>query len=236
MKSPEEIRAHVEQVARARAAAQAPSGAAAAKRELAGALRTLLEELSATAAPETELRELAARVRDAARAFAAAGHAPQAAERREGLYAGMESFHDRGPLVGLSNPIAPPLDLRLDLEANVVRGRATFGAPHEGAPGLLHGGLLAAAIDEVLGMTTSFSGSPGMTRELTVRYERPTPIHVELLFTGRLDRADGRRLHVSCEVEANGSRTATAHGLFIQVGGEKFAELAKAKKQRGARG
>jgi acyl-coenzyme A thioesterase PaaI-like protein len=235
MKSPEEIRAHVEQVARARLAAQAPSGRSAAKRELADALRALLEELNATAAPEAELRALAAQVRSAAQAFAAAGHAPPDSERPGSLYAGMESFHDRGPLVGLSNPIAPPLDLQLDLAAQVVRGTATFGAAHEGAPGVLHGGLLAAAIDEVLGMTTSFSGDPGMTRELTVRYERPTPIHVPLHFTGRLDRADGRRLHVSCEVEASGVRTATAHGLFIQVGGEKFAELSRAKQQRGAR-
>ncbi len=146
----------------------------------------------------------------------------------------MENFHDRGPVVGLANPIAPPLDLRIDLEANVVRGVATFGAAHEGAPGLLHGGLLAAAIDEVLGMTTSFSGNPGMTRELTVRYERPTPIHVPLHFTGRLDRVDGRKLYVSGEVEANGVRTATAHGVFTQVDGAKFAEFAKAKQSRGA--
>jgi acyl-coenzyme A thioesterase PaaI-like protein len=234
MKSRDEIRAHVEQVARARESSRALGGAWSAKRELADALRALLEELNATAAPDAELRALAARVRDAARSFAAAGHAQVDAERRDGLYAGMESFHERGPLVGLANPIAPPLDLRLDLEASVVRGVATFGAAHEGAPGLLHGGLLAAAIDEVLGMATSFSGSPGMTRELTVRYERPTPIHAPLHFTGRLDRAEGRRLHVSCEVEANGVRTATAHGVFIQVGGEKFAELARAKRQRGA--
>ena len=235
MTSPEKIRAHVEEVARARERARLAAGAWPATRELADALRAMLEELNATAAPDAELRALAAQVRSAAHAFAAAGHARPDAERQDGLYAGMESFHDRGPLVGLANPIAPPLDLHLDLAANVVRGTATFGAAHEGAPGLLHGGLLAAAIDEVLGMTTSFSGSPGMTRELTVRYERPTPIHVALHFTGRLDRAEGRKLHVSCEVEANGARTATAHGLFIQVDGEKFAEFAQAKKRRGAR-
>jgi acyl-coenzyme A thioesterase PaaI-like protein len=235
MKSPGEIRAHVEQVARARESAREPGGAWPAKRELADALRALLEELNATAAPEAALRELAAQVRDAARAFAAAVPAQLEHERRDGLFAGMESFHDRGPLVGLANPIAPPLDIRLDLEANVVRGRATFGAAHEGAPGLLHGGLLAAAVDEVLGVATSFSGDPGMTRELTVRYERPTPIHAELHFTGRLDRVEGRKLHVSCEVQVNGVRSATATGVFIQVGGEKFAELARAKKQRGTR-
>jgi acyl-coenzyme A thioesterase PaaI-like protein len=232
MRSTDETREHLERVAHARERSRGAEGPWPAKRELADALRALLEELNATAAPDAEIRSLAATVRAAARSFAAAGHAlPDA--RADGLYAGMESFHDRGPLVGLANPIAPPLDLRIDLDANVVRGTARFGAAHEGAPGLLHGGLLAAAIDEVLGVATSFAGAPGMTRELTVRYERPTPIHTELLFTGRLDRADGRKLHVLCEVEANGIRTATAHGLFIQVGGEKFAELAKAKKQRG---
>jgi acyl-coenzyme A thioesterase PaaI-like protein len=229
----DEIHAHLVQVAHARERSRSAGGPWPAKRELADALRALLEELNATAAPEAEIRALAKAVRDAARSFAMAGHAQPDAARADGLYAGMESFHDRGPLVGLANPIAPPLDLRIDLEADVVRGTATFGAPHEGAPGLLHGGLLAAAIDEVLGVATSFAGAPGMTRELTVRYERPTPIHTQLHFTGKLDRADGRKLHVSCEVEANGVRTATAHGLFIQVGGEKFAEFAKAKKQRG---
>jgi acyl-coenzyme A thioesterase PaaI-like protein len=233
MKTPDEIRAHVAEVAQARERARAAGGAWPAKRELADALRALLEQLPATAAPEPALRALAAQVASAARDFAAAGSAGADA-RRDGLYAGMENFHDRGPLVGLANPIAPPLDLRIDLEAGVVRGVATFGAAHEGAPGLLHGGLLAAAFDEVLGMATSFAGNPGMTRELSVRYERPTPIHVPLHFTGRLDRTDGRRLHLSCDVEANGLRTATAHGLFIQVDGAKFAELAKAKKKRGA--
>jgi acyl-coenzyme A thioesterase PaaI-like protein len=233
--SPDEIRAHLEQLAAAREASlRAGGGTWPAKRELAGALRALLEEMPASAVGEPELRALAASVREAAARFAAAGHVsgPVEGARGDGLYDGMESFHDRGPIVGLANPIAPPLTLRLDLAANVVRGTATFGAAHEGAPGLLHGGLLAAAFDELLGYATSFSGSPGMTRELTVRYERPTPIHVELHFTGRLERVDGRRLRVSAEVEAKGTRTATAHGLFIQVGGEKFSELARAKRGR----
>lgn len=227
------IRTHLERVAEARESARAAGGTWPAKRELAAALRALLEELPTSAIGESELRGLAARVRQAAHAFAAAGRAPLDRERRDGLYAGMESFHERGPLVGLANPLAPPLDLRLDLEENVVRGRATFGAAHEGAPGLLHGGLLAAAFDELLGYATSFSGNPGMTRELTVRYLRPTPIHVELRFIGRLDRQEGRRLFVSAECEANGERTATAHGVFTQVGGEKFAEFDRAKRKRG---
>jgi acyl-coenzyme A thioesterase PaaI-like protein len=231
--TPDEIRAHLERIVAARENVRAASGTWPAKRDLASALRGLLAEISATAANESELRALAAQVREATRAFQAAGHAQLDLARRDGMYVGMENFHDRGPIVGLANPMAAPLDLRLDLDANVVRGRATYGAAHEGAPGLLHGGILAAAFDELLGYATSFSGHPGMTRELTVRYERPTPLHVELVFTGRLERSEGRKLFVSAECEANGVRTSTALGVFIQVGGEKFAELARSKRPPG---
>jgi acyl-coenzyme A thioesterase PaaI-like protein len=170
-------------------------------------------------------------LRGAVAGLAAAGRAP-ASERPASLYAGMENFQDTGPVVGLSNPIAPPLEAQVDPEAGVVRGRARFSAAYEGAPGLLHGGILAAAFDELLGLATVFSGGAGMTRDLHVRYLRPTPIEVELAFVGRLDRVDGRRLFVSAEVEASGVRTAEASGVFIAVGGEKFEQLARARRDQ----
>jgi hypothetical protein len=57
---------------------------------------------------------------------------------------------------------------------------------------------------------------------------------VELVFTGRLDRQQGRRLFVSAEVCADGVRTAEASGVFIAVGGEKFEEFARVRREREA--
>jgi acyl-coenzyme A thioesterase PaaI-like protein len=148
------------------------------------------------------------------------------------LFPGMEHFLDTGPLVGLSNPVAPPLELRIDVSAGVVRGRGRFGTAYEGAPGILHGGFLAAAFDEILGMATVFSGGPGMTRELNVHFLRPTPIDVDLEFVGRLDRAEGRRLFVSAEVVAGGVRTAHASGVFTAVDGERFEAFDQARRER----
>jgi acyl-coenzyme A thioesterase PaaI-like protein len=228
---PERNEQHAKRVARMREAAAGAEGPWAAKRQLADALRELLARLPAGAVAEQDLRALLPALRAAAERLAAAGP-PPASERPASLYAGMEDFQDTGPLVGLSNPIAPPLEARVEPEAGVVRGRARFSAAYEGAPGLLHGGILAAAFDELLGMATVFSGSAGMTRDLHVRYLRPTPIDVELAFVGRLDRVDGRRLFVSAEVEANGVRTAEASGVFIRVGGEKFEQLARERSKR----
>jgi acyl-coenzyme A thioesterase PaaI-like protein len=223
---------HAERVARARAAVREPSGAWAAKRDLAAALRELIAQLPRTAAPEAAIRELEPAVREAAARFAAAGRVQPMEGDRGPLYAGMEHFHDRGPLVGFSNPLAPPLELAIDVEVRVVRGRGRFGPAYEGAPGIVHGGFVAAALDEILGMATVFSGGPGMTRELSVRYLLPTPVDVELEFTGRFERAEGRRLLVSAEVEAAGARTAEASGIFIAVGDEKFEALDRARRER----
>ncbi len=225
---------HAERVARARDAVREAGGAHGdweAKRRLAAALRELLAALPHSAAGASELEALIPALEAATLRFRAAGRAAPASEGGP-LYAGMENFHDTGPVVGLSNPIAPPLEFRIDSEAGVVNGGGVFGAAYEGAPGLLHGGFLSAAFDELLGLATVFSGEPGMTRELTVRYLRPTPIDVALRFTGRLDRREGRRLYVSAEVEADGVRTAEAHGLFIAVGGAKFDQLLAAKEAR----
>jgi acyl-coenzyme A thioesterase PaaI-like protein len=221
---------YVERVSRSRVAAVA-EGPWAARRELAGVLRGLLAHLPSSAIDDAELAHLLPALREAAERVAAAGRA-QASERPATSYSGMENFHDTGPIMGLSNPIAPPLEASLDVEAGVVRARACFSPAYEGAPGLLHGGILAAAFDELLGIATAFSGGPGMTRDLHVRYLRPTPIGVELSFTARLDRAEGRRLHLSADVEARGIRTAEASGLFTAVGGDQFERFARARREK----
>jgi acyl-coenzyme A thioesterase PaaI-like protein len=143
---------------------------------------------------------------------------------------GMEDFMDRSPIVGLSNPMAPPVELTPDFAARVVRGRVTFTAQYEGAPGVVHGGYVAAALDEALGMATIFSGEPGMTGELTVRYRRPTLLGVPLVLEASFLRSEGRRIYCTGEVRDGDTVTAECDGLFIRVNRSKFEELQRAKK------
>jgi acyl-coenzyme A thioesterase PaaI-like protein len=78
---------------------------------------------------------------------------------------------------------------------------------HEGPPGLAHGGVLAAALDEVLGYLAWMLREPTVTARLDTRFRRPVPtgfpVHIaaECLgvsgrkvfgrATGRLGRPDG---------------------------------------------
>lgn len=193
-----------------------PDAAQRAARRLAGELRAVTALLLETAAPAALLEELAdgaARLRE--RLAAAPGGRVRRRYRSEVGEQTEPVFLDLSPLIGLANPVAPPLQLTLDGEA--VRGVCVFGRAYEGPPGNVHGGFIAAAFDEVLGATQSLTERPGMTGRLTVRYRRPVPLQREVVFTGRLSRVEGRKILTEATLTVDGVLHAEAEGLFVSV-------------------
>ncbi len=211
---------------------QAP-GTWPAKRILADSIRQLMDCLCATDAPEEELLAIAAQVQESAERFQDQPRMTQLPGVAEGsLAGGMEMFMDRSPVVGRSNPLAPPVALDPDHEAKIVRGEVYFGRAYEGAPGCVHGGYVAATFDEALGLACVFSGVPGMTGEITVRYLKPTPLEVPLRLEARFDRQDGRKIYNSGELYAGDLRVAESSGVFISIQPEKFEALRQAQIER----
>ena len=209
-----------------------------AKRELAAAVRGLVGCICATGAGEEDLYAAATALRAIAARFAAKpvmsdqpGVVEMALSDNETV-SGMENFHDRSPVIGRSNPIAPPLQFVPDLERGLVTGTGCFGNAYEGAPGCVHGGFVAAALDELLGMACIFSGNPGMTGTLEIRYRSPTPARQELRLEGRLDRVDGRRLYTSGALWAGDVCCAEATGIFISIDRRKFELLNEERRRR----
>ena len=133
------------------------------------------------------------------------------------------AFLDYSPIIGLANPVALPLTLRF--VGDHVEGTSTFAAAYEGPPGHVHGGSIAAAFDEVLGMVQTFSGTPGMTGRLSISDRSPTPLDTPLRWEGTMDRVDGRKIYTSGRVfNANtGTLLAEAEGLFISIDFARFA-------------
>lgn len=139
------------------------------------------------------------------------------------------AFFDHSPLIGLANPLSPPVTLAQD--GDRVRGTVTFGSAYEGPPGCVHGGFVAAVFDELLGATQSMSGTQGMTAHLGIDYRRPTPLHVPLELEGWLDRRDGRKIWARGSLRAAGESTvlAEAEALFIAFDPGRFRELLEAR-------
>ncbi|HSP05064.1 MAG TPA: PaaI family thioesterase [Acidimicrobiales bacterium] len=143
-------------------------------------------------------------------------------------------FFDHSPMLGVANPIAPPIVLR-GIDERTMEGAATFGPAYEGPPGCVHGGYIAAAFDEVLGAVQSLSGQPGMTGTLIVRYRSPTPLHEPLRFTGRFEGVEGRKILTTGTLHAGDRLCAEAEGIFISVDFGRMAELRSRRAEQQAR-
>jgi acyl-coenzyme A thioesterase PaaI-like protein len=89
---------------------------------------------------------------------------------------------------------------------------------HGGAPGLAHGGAVATACDDMFGFVLYLVGEAGVTRNLQVDYLTPTVLGRSYRIAARLDRREGRNLHMSAEGTGPDGRVAfTASALFIVV-------------------
>lgn len=133
----------------------------------------------------------------------------------------------RSPIVGEASPLSPRLDWEIVTREDgtpAVEARGTFGAAYEGPPSFVHGGWVACAFDEVLGIANIASGNPGMTARLTVHYRRPTPLFRELRLRAWVERVEGRRIMSRAEMFDGDTLTAEAAGLFVQPRPELAAQ------------
>jgi len=124
------------------------------------------------------------------------------------------SYRSHMSLVGgLSHPIAP--QLHMDVQADGGSGAVVVSRLFQGGPGLCHGGVVALLVDHAMGCVANRVDRPAMTVRLTLRYRRPTPIEVPLTVTVRLDRIEGRQLHLSATVATPDEVTVEADGVFL---------------------
>ncbi|HET6664585.1 MAG TPA: PaaI family thioesterase [Acidimicrobiales bacterium] len=206
-------------------------------RDLADAVRDLIHRMVATAAPvevfagvAASLREVAARFEPYPKEYLYHGVRESGLADAGSVGSDYEGPFDLSPVMGRANPLAPPL--KLQVLDDRVAGSATFGPAYEGPPGCVHGGYIAAAFDEVLGLTQMLGGQPGMTGRLTVNYRTPTPLGEELRLEGWIDRVEGRKTFCRGEIRVGDRLCAECEGIFISVDFEKIKSLAE-HAQRG---
>ena len=64
------------------------------------------------------------------------------------------------------------------------RALYTARAEHGGWPGMLHGGVTFALMDEALGWAVHFQGLHGVTARADTRFRQPVPIGAKLIIRG----------------------------------------------------
>jgi acyl-coenzyme A thioesterase PaaI-like protein len=122
------------------------------------------------------------------------------------------------------NPEGIGLPLPTEEGSERYEASFTFGPRHQAGPGIVHGGLVAAALDEACGLLATWYRFPTVTARIFVRYRKPVPINRELEVAAWLTGSHGRRLHVEAELRdtETGDVLAEARGAFLHVPLEHF--------------
>jgi uncharacterized protein (TIGR00369 family) len=83
--------------------------------------------------------------------------------------------------------------------------------------GFMQGGMIAAAVDNVIGPLSFIVAPPSVTKTLTIEYLRPIPPDMaEIMVTARLVEEDGRQLTFTAEVK-RGQDTVLAKATALNI-------------------
>lgn len=129
---------------------------------------------------------------------------------------------------GGANARGMKLTFEQDDAARRIIGRFRLGAEYQGACGIIHGGVIAVVLDEVMGKVCRFRGVRAVTAEMNIEYLKPVWVDTDLVVEGYEKEMTGRNLHLVGEIQdASGKVLARSRGRFVILG-------AAQKKQDGA--
>jgi acyl-coenzyme A thioesterase PaaI-like protein len=117
------------------------------------------------------------------------------------------------PVIGIRNPIAPPLEIHRRADGSVDTD-FHLGAAYEGPPGHVHGGVSALVLDHVLGEVASKGVDPRFTGTITLRYLRPTRLG-DLHAEARITHSEGVKTFAVGHLADDQGVTVEAEGVFI---------------------
>ena len=201
---------------------------------LAQGLRQVLQHSATSTAADDVMSRAADLIDQAAQLLEPGPHGRGYHGSAEGSVGGVpHGFTSHSPVTGPLNALASIVTLSSS-DTEVVAD-VTFGDAYEGPPGHVHGGLIAAIFDEVLGFAQALSGAPGMTGKLEITYRAPTPLHTPLRVVGRFERIDGRKIFTTGTIHAGERLCAEAKGLFISVRPERFGALDRLRDEHQGR-
>ena len=129
---------------------------------------------------------------------------------------------------GLENPIGLKMAFYEDDGGRVVANFTTRDE-HQGYPGVVHGGIVTALLDEVLGRVAIASERWMVTGRLSIRFRQPVPVGETLTIVGEAVTWKKRTLEARGEIRlANGQLGAEAIGTFLEIPPERVEGMEEA--------
>lgn len=124
-------------------------------------------------------------------------------------------------ICGWGNEISMKADFYNDVEAGLVFSEVVIPSYGDGWPGIAHGGIVAALLDETSYRSIWLDGNFDRvmaTVEMDVRYRRPTPTGQPLRVVGWTLALDEERARVVGEIRLlDGTVTARCEALLLKT-------------------
>lgn len=141
-----------------------------------------------------------------------------------------------GEIIRLHNPMCfgcgpqSPRGLRLEIRAGAdftVDAKLVVEPWMEGGPGVLHGGILSTAFDEVMGTVPLLAGPAVVTVHMEVDFVSPIPTATVLNLHAEILGVQRRKVYTRAIAYFDDPEkpVASAHGIFVAIKArEHFAE------------
>lgn len=104
----------------------------------------------------------------------------------------------------------------------------TPGDDHVGFPGLVHGGLLAAVLDDAMGRSTAIFKKWVVTGRMNVRYRSGANVGEELRIEAWITRMSKRLMTAQAAITSHKGLVAEADATYLPVPDQMMAEMVKA--------
>lgn len=137
-------------------------------------------------------------------------------------------------LCGRENPMSLNMAWYNDPEYGHVISHVSVPEPFNGYPGIVHGGIVAAMLDETAGRAIMVEGPSDnfmVTMKLEVTYHRPTPTETPLSVIGRVVRKSSSRARVEGEIRlSDGTVTSRCSAVLAKPPDEMLGDWEQERK------
>jgi len=124
---------------------------------------------------------------------------------------------------GQNNPDGMRLRFTLDEARQTFVCKFRLSKRYTGPPGHCHGGIIATILDDAMGKVNKLRHVIALTKEMTVEYLKPVPLHKSLQVEGSEVSVQGR-IHINTAKILNDKNEvlARSRGTFIAIDPEKM--------------
>ncbi len=110
------------------------------------------------------------------------------------------------------------LKLSFDSKDGKAVSEVIFKEHHQGWAGIVHGGVIASALDEAMAYALGSLGvESGVTASLSVRFKKPVRIGEPYHLEAEVVEFEGRKARIKAFIERNGVVHAEGEGIYVIV-------------------